>query len=165
MTCIHNADEILKFQWKMFLKGFQIYQSYLCALIMGTCFQWNNNFSLFFFSLDSCSTTQHALKAFSKCSLHTSPFTHQKTAAAAVKSYSTQLDKLQPSVRQYVLDKAEVCRPDDIHICDGSEAENSSLVAKLQKEGMLKPLPKYENWLVFLGCFCCPYLKKKNDVQ
>ena len=32
MTCIHNPDEILKFQWKMFLKGFQIHRNYLCAL-------------------------------------------------------------------------------------------------------------------------------------
>ena len=32
MTCIHDLDEILKFQRDMFLKGFQIYQNYLCAL-------------------------------------------------------------------------------------------------------------------------------------
>lgn len=32
MTCIHNLDEILKFYCEMFLKGFQIYQNYLCAL-------------------------------------------------------------------------------------------------------------------------------------
>ena len=32
MTCIHNPDEILKFQWKCSFKGFQIYQNYLCAL-------------------------------------------------------------------------------------------------------------------------------------
>ena len=33
MTCLHNHDQILEFLWKIFLKGFQIYQNYLCALI------------------------------------------------------------------------------------------------------------------------------------
>ena len=32
MTCLHNHDQILEFLWKIFLKGFQIYQNYLCAL-------------------------------------------------------------------------------------------------------------------------------------
>ena len=33
MTCLHNHDQILEFLQKIFLKGFQIYQNYLCALI------------------------------------------------------------------------------------------------------------------------------------
>ena len=37
MTCLHNHDQILEFLWKIFLKGFQIYQNYLCAL---TCILW-----------------------------------------------------------------------------------------------------------------------------
>ena len=32
MTCLHNHDQILEFLRKIFLKGFQIYQNYLCAL-------------------------------------------------------------------------------------------------------------------------------------
>ena len=32
MTCLHNHDQILEFLQKIFLKGFQIYQNYLCAL-------------------------------------------------------------------------------------------------------------------------------------
>ena len=32
MICLHNHDQILEFLRKMFLKGFQIYQNYLCAL-------------------------------------------------------------------------------------------------------------------------------------
>ena len=31
MTCLHNHDQILEFLRKIFLKGFQIYQNYLCA--------------------------------------------------------------------------------------------------------------------------------------
>ena len=34
MTCLHNHDQILEFLRKLFLKGFQIYQNYLCALIL-----------------------------------------------------------------------------------------------------------------------------------
>ena len=32
MTCLHNHNQILEFLRKIFLKGFQIYQNYLCAL-------------------------------------------------------------------------------------------------------------------------------------
>ena len=32
MTCLHNHDQILEFLRKIFFKGFQIYQNYLCAL-------------------------------------------------------------------------------------------------------------------------------------
>ena len=32
MTCLHNHDQILELLRKIFLKGFQIYQNYLCAL-------------------------------------------------------------------------------------------------------------------------------------
>ena len=34
MTCLHNHDQILQFLRKIFLKGFQIYQNYLCALTL-----------------------------------------------------------------------------------------------------------------------------------
>ena len=34
MTCLHNHDQIIEFLRKIFLKGFQIYQNYLCALIL-----------------------------------------------------------------------------------------------------------------------------------
>ena len=32
MTCLHNHYQILEFLQKIYLKGFQIYQNYLCAL-------------------------------------------------------------------------------------------------------------------------------------
>ena len=38
MTCLHNHDQILEFLGKIFLKGFQIYQNYLCALMHITSF-------------------------------------------------------------------------------------------------------------------------------
>ena len=36
MICLHNHDQILEFLRKIFLKGFQIYQNYLCALMYCT---------------------------------------------------------------------------------------------------------------------------------
>ena len=41
MTCLHNHDQILEFLRNIFLKGFQIYQNYLCAL-------------MFYLSIHSC---------------------------------------------------------------------------------------------------------------
>jgi len=58
------------------------------------------------------------------------------------------LNKLPPKVKQYVEDKAALCQPENIHICDGSDAENTQLLNLLQRAGQIKPLPKYENcWL------------------
>ncbi len=55
---------------------------------------------------------------------------------------------LPQTVRNYVEENARLCRPDTLHICDGSERENELLTYMLQKDGILKRLPKYENWLV-----------------
>lgn len=58
------------------------------------------------------------------------------------------LSALSPKVRQWVEDNAKLCTPENIHICDGSDAENKSLLNILQSNGQIKPLPKYENcWL------------------
>lgn len=41
---------------------------------------------------------------------------------------------------------ARLCKPDTVHICDGTERENELLLYMLQKDGILRRLPKYENW-------------------
>ncbi|PIK59026.1 Phosphoenolpyruvate carboxykinase [Apostichopus japonicus] len=67
-------------------------------------------------------------------------------AAATLKI--PNVDTLQPNVRKYVQEKMSLCQPDNIHICDGSEAENDMLLSLLEKEGMIKKLKKHENcWL------------------
>ena len=53
---------------------------------------------------------------------------------------------LAPKVRAYVEEAIRLCRPDDVYICDGSEAENKQLLKLLEKRGTIQPLPKYENW-------------------
>ncbi len=57
--------------------------------------------------------------------------------------------QLSPKVKSFVEEKARVCQPNDIHICDGSETENRYLLDIMQKQGMIEPLTKYENWYEF----------------
>jgi phosphoenolpyruvate carboxykinase (GTP) len=48
----------------------------------------------------------------------------------------------------YVEENVELCKPKQIHICDGSETENKHLLSVLQQQCTITPLPKYENcWL------------------
>lgn len=58
------------------------------------------------------------------------------------------LNSLAPKVRSYVEEKAELCQPDQIYICDGSEEENKHMFDTLLKDKMVQPLPKYKNWWV-----------------
>lgn len=58
------------------------------------------------------------------------------------------LHSLSPKVRTYVEENISLCEPNSIHICDGSEAENSLLLRLMLQQGTIKPLPKYDNcWL------------------
>ncbi|XP_069676082.1 phosphoenolpyruvate carboxykinase [GTP] isoform X2 [Periplaneta americana] len=58
------------------------------------------------------------------------------------------LHSLTPKVRAYVEENVSLCEPDSIHICDGSDAENSFLLRLMLQQGTIQPLPKYENcWL------------------
>lgn len=58
------------------------------------------------------------------------------------------MESLRPHVRHYVEEKARLCKPDSIYICDGTEEENAGLLTMMETMGMIKKLPKYENcWL------------------
>ncbi|XP_067927791.1 phosphoenolpyruvate carboxykinase, cytosolic [GTP]-like isoform X2 [Watersipora subatra] len=90
--------------------------------------------------------------AASLCFRKIAPSLQGRTDIHSQKRYYTvvngSLSELSPLVRSYVEDKAQLCEPDKVHICDGSEAENKRLVDTLVKSKMLQPLPKYENcWL------------------
>ncbi|XP_072013378.1 phosphoenolpyruvate carboxykinase, cytosolic [GTP]-like [Amphiura filiformis] len=76
---------------------------------------------------------------------HKSSAASDAIAAASIKVANGNLNDLQPHVRQYVLEKAGLCKPDQIYICDGSEEENQSFIKQLEKDGLLKKLPKYDN--------------------
>lgn len=55
---------------------------------------------------------------------------------------------LAPKVRSYIEECVKLCQPDDVYVCDGSEAENNHLIKLLVKKGTIEALPKYFNcWL------------------
>lgn len=56
------------------------------------------------------------------------------------------IDFADVQVRAYVEENISLCEPDSIHICDGSEAENSILLRLMLRQGTIRPLPKYDNW-------------------
>uniref|UniRef100_A0A1I8IF55 phosphoenolpyruvate carboxykinase (GTP) n=1 Tax=Macrostomum lignano TaxID=282301 RepID=A0A1I8IF55_9PLAT len=61
----------------------------------------------------------------------------------------TTLSALPQSVRNYVKEKANLCQPDDIYLCDGSEEENKRFLEIMRRAGIAKPLRKMDNcWLV-----------------
>ncbi|CAG9834368.1 unnamed protein product [Diabrotica balteata] len=58
------------------------------------------------------------------------------------------LKDLPEKVQSYVQENVNLCQPDKLHICDGTDAENEKLIQLMLQQGTIKPLPKYENcWL------------------
>ncbi|CAL8088153.1 unnamed protein product [Calicophoron daubneyi] len=55
---------------------------------------------------------------------------------------------LPPRVKAWIQDRASVCLPDHIYLCNGSAEENTHFLDELQKSGAIKKLSAYENcWL------------------
>jgi hypothetical protein len=48
--------------------------------------------------------------------------------------------RLPLSVQKYIEENAELCKPDKIHLCDGSDEENTSLLNLLEASGAVKRL-------------------------
>uniref|UniRef100_A0A2S2QI07 Phosphoenolpyruvate carboxykinase n=1 Tax=Sipha flava TaxID=143950 RepID=A0A2S2QI07_9HEMI len=48
-------------------------------------------------------------------------------------------------LRQFVEESVRLCRPSDVYVCDGSEAENSMLIDRLLENRTIVALPKYKN--------------------
>ncbi|KAL5286745.1 PCK1.2 family protein [Megaselia abdita] len=70
------------------------------------------------------------------------------TISSVVPVIYGDLNQLTPNVRAFVEENVKLCQPDNIHICDGSEAENNILLEKLVASETIVNLPKYENcWL------------------
>ena len=61
-------------------------------------------------------------------------------------SSNHQFESLGEGVKDFVRENAELCQPDRVHVCDGSREENERLLEKLQKEGRLTKVTKYDNW-------------------
>jgi phosphoenolpyruvate carboxykinase (GTP) len=57
-----------------------------------------------------------------------------------IESHSCLISKLPISVQDYIEEKAKICQPDSIYVCDGSEEENKSLLNLLEKDGWIQRL-------------------------
>lgn len=56
--------------------------------------------------------------------------------------------QLSAAVKSYVEECSELCRPERVHICDGSKEESNLLKELMVKQGSIVPLTKYDNcWL------------------
>nr|XP_022900331.1 phosphoenolpyruvate carboxykinase [GTP]-like [Onthophagus taurus]XP_022900332.1 phosphoenolpyruvate carboxykinase [GTP]-like [Onthophagus taurus] len=59
-----------------------------------------------------------------------------------------QIDQLPQKVKDFVEECVELCCPDKLHICDGSEEENNNLIKVLADKGVINQVTKLENcWL------------------
>ncbi|KAM7343977.1 phosphoenolpyruvate carboxykinase [GTP]-like [Cochliomyia hominivorax] len=57
-------------------------------------------------------------------------------------------NQLTAAVKSYVDECINLCRPEYVHICDGSKEESSLLKDHMVKQGTIAPLTKYENcWI------------------
>lgn len=93
-------------------------------------------------SLQTAAASLHA-SSFSQLSTRVNP---DMSSPRQFQLISGDMAALSEKVRNYVLECARICRPDNIFICDGSEEENAILIKKMLANGMTKKLPKYENW-------------------
>uniref|UniRef100_A0A672G716 phosphoenolpyruvate carboxykinase (GTP) n=1 Tax=Salarias fasciatus TaxID=181472 RepID=A0A672G716_SALFA len=68
-------------------------------------------------------------------------------AAAGVRSLAS-IPSLPPAVADFVKGAADECKPSKVHVVTGTPEETANILAGLEKDGMVKRLPKYDNcWL------------------
>ncbi len=95
-----------------------------------------------------CRGVWHTLGRYTVPALASQPAVATIKPVHAIRSVTTQGDArtLPPKVKTFVDETVSLCQPDSVYICDGSESEYSSLLSQAQQDGLIKPLPKYENW-------------------
>eukprot|EP00088_Acartia_fossae_P058966 TRINITY_DN6949_c1_g1_i1.p1 TRINITY_DN6949_c1_g1~~TRINITY_DN6949_c1_g1_i1.p1 ORF type:complete len:629 (-),score=140.86 TRINITY_DN6949_c1_g1_i1:225-2111(-) len=59
--------------------------------------------------------------------------------------HGVQPNGVPEQVLQFIYQWADICQPQDIHIMDGSEEEDAMLKKMMVEQGVLIPLPKYQN--------------------
>lgn len=57
-------------------------------------------------------------------------------------------NSLSQKIKDFVASKIELCQPENLHICDGSEEEAKLLTELLVKNGTAEKLENMDNWLV-----------------
>ncbi|KAF6025344.1 hypothetical protein EB796_016343 [Bugula neritina] len=58
-------------------------------------------------------------------------------AEEAVHGCKGSLSSLAPKSAQFLEEKAAICQPDNVYICDGSDEENHSMIDTLLENGMI----------------------------
>lgn len=53
---------------------------------------------------------------------------------------------LPPAVGQFVKEAVDECKPTRVHVVTGTPEEAANILAGLERDGMVKKLPKYDNW-------------------
>lgn len=66
-------------------------------------------------------------------------------ASVGVRSLAS-IPSLPPAVAEFVKGAVDECKPNGVHVVTGTPEETANILAGLEKEGMVKKLPKYENW-------------------
>ena len=59
---------------------------------------------------------------------------------------SSGVSTLGPFVQEFVEKYRQLCKPDDVHVCNGSKEENDRMLNQLVERGRLVNLTKYDNW-------------------
>uniref|UniRef100_A0A3B3UZI2 phosphoenolpyruvate carboxykinase (GTP) n=1 Tax=Poecilia latipinna TaxID=48699 RepID=A0A3B3UZI2_9TELE len=58
------------------------------------------------------------------------------------------IPSLPPAVADFVKGAVDECKPANVHVVTGTPEETANILAELERDGMVKKLPKYENcWL------------------
>lgn len=66
-------------------------------------------------------------------------------ASVGVRSLAS-IPSLPPAVADFVKGAVDECKPAGVHVVTGTPEETANILAGLEKEGMVKKLPKYDNW-------------------
>lgn len=66
-------------------------------------------------------------------------------AGVGVRSLAS-IPSLPSAVADFVKGAVEECKPAGVHVVTGTQEETANILAGLERDGMVKKLPKYENW-------------------
>jgi len=66
-------------------------------------------------------------------------------AIPAAKCTYGNISALSEKIRAFVREGITLCKPANVHVCDGSEREIRDLLNLMQQSGMIEYLPKYKN--------------------
>lgn len=85
-------------------------------------------------------------KTNKKLQLVVFPLRHGSVGAGVGLRSLASVPSLPPTVADFVKGAVDECKPSNVHVVTGTAEETATILAGLEREGMVKRLPKYENW-------------------